>query len=503
VTSGRGRWPGRLVAALSVLALLLPFGEAPVGAEQPDPPPPPSGIVVGPRSDMAVLSWEGHGAASWVVEVSADYPLVAPRQVSATSTIAVVTGLEPATTYYARVRALSGDGERSGPSATVVFTTATARYPAPAPVVALTSDTSTSVSASWEKVSPASEYELQLTDTESGKTLKTVTTDELDKTVSKLEPDTGYTARVRALDGSGNPVSAWSAPGEIDTVGQLPLKVASYNIKCANCSGGASWSRRRAAVANTILGQMPDVLGLQEASQGRMKGRRVSQFRDLLNLLGGPYRVTNGYPSASGAVRIFYNSDTVELVDQGARKLPRSSSSNQQRYLSWAIFKQKKTGTVFLFGDTHLEPGKKYGNLRQRQARTIVNTLKAVGGDLPTIVVGDLNSYRWMSGGNKPYDVLVRAGYKDPLGMTFRSRGRSAPGAFVENRINTSFSSYNDFKRRAARLSHLNGTYLDYILVTPMRVSEWETVVRVDSRGRFIGTIPSDHNLVRATVWLP
>jgi hypothetical protein len=36
-----------------------------------------------------------------------------------------------------------------------------------------------------------------------------------------------------------------------------------------------------------------------------------------------------------------------------------------------------------------------------------------------------------------------------------------------------------------------------------MRVAEWETVARLDRSGRFIGTIPSDHNMIRLTVYLP
>ena len=44
---------------------------------------------------------------------------------------------------------------------------------------------------------------------------------------------------------------------------------------------------------------------------------------------------------------------------------------------------------------------------------------------------------------------------------------------------------------------------MDYIFVEPMRVSEYETVVRVDDEGRLVGAIPADHNMLRATVWLP
>jgi endonuclease/exonuclease/phosphatase family metal-dependent hydrolase len=178
-------------------------------------------------------------------------------------------------------------------------------------------------------------------------------------------------------------------------------------------------------------------------------------------------------------------------------------ASNIDRFLSWAVFKQKSTGRLFLFGTTHLENGAKFKALRVRQVETIIDTLKRVSdGKLPTIMTGDFNTHKWISGGNKPYDAMVAAGYKDPLGNTYKSR-HTAPGAFVEKRIRTEYSSTNGMERKARKLPYINGTYLDYILVTPMRVSEWETVVKVDSRGRFIGTIPSDHNMVRATVWLP
>ena len=49
----------------------------------------------------------------------------------------------------------------------------------------------------------------------------------------------------------------------------------------------------------------------------------------------------------------------------------------------------------------------------------------------------------------------------------------------------------------------LNGTYLDYIFTTRMRVTEWETVADIRADGTFRTPPPSDHNLIRATVLLP
>ena len=104
---------------------------------------------------------------------------------------------------------------------------------------------------------------------------------------------------------------------------------------------------------------------------------------------------------------------------------------------------------------------------------------------------------------NAPYDVVVASGHVDPLGNTYRST-TTAPGATVEKRIRTNFASFNGFKRLAPKsFTYINGTHLDYIFTTPMRVSEWETVVNIDAEGNFIGVIPSDHNMLRATVYLP
>jgi len=77
--------------------------------------------------------------------------------------------------------------------------------------------------------------------------------------------------------------------------------------------------------------------------------------------------------------------------------------------------------------------------------------------------------------------------------------------ATVEHKIRTWLSSSNSGWARQApgHKSWGLGSYIDYIMTTKMRVSEWETVARVSKKGTFVGTIPSDHTMIRATVWLP
>ncbi len=499
----RRRWVHRFVAVFGVLALLWPV--VLLSARADDPPPVPSDITIGTRSDLAVITWTSPAASGWLVEVSPEHTFRRPLTVTATSTVAVVTDLEPATTYFARVSTLGADsnGEPGGP---VVFTTKPLLYPAAAPVLQAEADTTTSLETSWTPIAVAASYDLEYSSDPTLRSSETVRVEEPAERLKKLERGTTYYLRVRGLDEAGRPISDWSTTIDASTPAQLPLRVATWNVLCENCSKGkASWADRRGVVVETIRDQDPDVLGVQEASQGRIPGGGT-QYQDLVNRLGDPYRITDARRGASLAVRIIYNSDRVELLDHGSSFLPKGKS---RRAATWAIFEQKSTGEKFFFLSTHFEPtNDKKGsrtnyNTRRRQANAVVDIIRRNNpDDLPVIAVGDYNSTKWEKPSNGPYDIMEEAGYLDPLGNGHRTRG-TAPGAFVEERINTSYASYNMYTRKARNFpGQLTGSNPDYIFVTPMRVSEYETVVNVDSSGNWVGVIPSDHNMLRATVWL-
>ncbi len=507
----RGKWGGfgPLLATLTALTVLLSFGLTQPATADPVIGPPPTRVAVSQRATVAVVTWAPvPGSRGYAVDYDTAPTFPAARRVTAFETVAMLNWLTPQTTYYLRVASWDPATSTAGDwGATLPFTTAERAYPLAAPALAVGSPGTTAIEAEWAAVGSEQQYEVAIgeTPTTLGNTRRTA---KHAIAFDRLTKDTTYYLSIRALDGAGAPLSDWSDPLAVKTPQDVPLRAASFNIKCNNCraKGEPSWAARKPAVVAAILGQKPDVLGVQEASQGRMRGRSVSQFVDLVNGLGAPYAATNRSRIGRGAgvdSRIIYNTRTVQLLEQGVVALPTSRKANIRRHLVWATFRQKATGKVFLFANTHLDNGGRFRALRLRQTRTIISTLKRISdGKLPTIVVGDFNTHKWLAGGNKPYDAMVAAGYLDPLGNTFKSR-HSAPGAFVEKRINTQYSSTNGFERRARKLPYINGTYLDYIFVTRMRVSEWQTVVKVDERGRWIGTIPSDHNLIRATVWLP
>jgi endonuclease/exonuclease/phosphatase family metal-dependent hydrolase len=321
--------------------------------------------------------------------------------------------------------------------------------------------------------------------------------------------------------------------------GSVELRVASYNVTCDKCFDGQPnelrWKDRRGAVAASIKAQDLDVIGVQEAGQGWLKdsdGNKIdlSQFEDLRNALGEPWTLTNAHrnncvksktPSscvykdqgASDGDRILYDSTRVTMLEAGSKLLPNVGGKND-RYVTWARLQQRSTGKQFMFASTHLEPAKDKGDAgalyqnRRVQAKVVAQTVAQHNpGGLPAFVVGDLNSSRFphdYSPTNAPYDVLTAAGYVDPLGAAWRTT-KTAPGALVKHRINTWLNSFNGFDRTITRKDGwVNGSYIDYIMVSRgVQVPEWETVADLGKDGNLEGIIPSDHNMLRATVVLP
>lgn len=380
--------------------------------------------------------------------------------------------------------------------------------PLAAPVAILSTTTrATLIGVSWSPTSGANRYQLRLT--KQGGSASGERVVEALGTLMMLDgvaPKTTYEITVVALQANGLPLSEPSktivvtTPALSKMVFAPPpsaLRVASYNIMCSHC-GSVSWPARRSAVATTIRGQAPDVLGIQEANNGRSK-----QFLQLVSSLGGAYRGVD-LSRNGNQTRIVYNSATLRLISRGTRKLT-SAGGAGARYVVWAVFEQRATGKRFLFVTTHLEyrDGTKYFNLRKQQTSQVLAAVRAQRRNLPVIVTGDWNSDKWAKPSNAPYDMMVANGFVDPLGNIARSKGISSR-AIVERRIHTNYWSVNHYKRVAQRYAPgQNGVNIDQIFVTPMRVSEFEVVVRVDSKGRFIGVIPSDHNMLRADVWLP
>jgi len=507
-------------------------------------PAPGSLTVTATARSSVALAWAAvPGAPGYRVQYSTSSSMSKASYRRITTNSAELSGLSSGKRYYFKVRVIRTDGTNLSPySAAASATTLTsiaASYLPPASVQVSPSG-ATKIAAGWKSRGSGLTYQLDYSESASFSAAQSVFTTGTTTTLTGLAEKTTYHVRLRvvaAAKTNSSALSSFSAPASTTTTAApaSTLRVGSYNIKCANCYSAlpneGTWYQRRDAVVKNILAQKLDVLGLQEASQGWLKdanGKPVSlsQFEDLTKRLGSPYKLTNtnrnncvksSTPTncayrdqgASQGTKIVYNSATLSLVDQGSKLLSRVGTTGGDRYVAWAVFEQKATGKRFFFADTHLESkadasgSSTYFTLRVQQTREILEVVKASGRGLPTYVVGDFNSHKWTVPANGPYDTMRAAGFIDPIGNAYRTT-KTTPGAIVEKRIRTNFSSYNGYARKAPSFSYINGTYLDYIWVSPkIEVPEWETVVDVDSSGDFVGVIPSDHNLVRATTTLP
>ena len=309
-----------------------------------------------------------------------------------------------------------------------------------------------------------------------------------------------------------------------------PLRVASFNVRCANCSRSMRvnkrekrWEVRRAKVLDQILAEQVDVIGVQEASPGILKGTRTSQFEDLADRLGAPYQLTNtnrygcardtSYKScdevdngASADVRIIYNTERLTLLDQGSRQLDNEKATSGPRFVAWAIFADRVDGRRFFFATAHTEPGQSKAKraLRHRQAGMILDEIADHNPEnLPLVLTGDLSSTK-LTAVNPVYNVLTDSGVViDPLGNTRKQK--SAAKSIVSRMIDVHFDTLNDFKTKpTSRKGYALGAHIDYILTDPrVQVPEYKVVVDLKGNRKFSGVIPSDHNMVRATILLP
>lgn len=408
-----------------------------------------------------------------------------------------------------------------------------------------TDQTPTSVGLAWNAVAGAPQYRVMVSKYSDMREAVFVRSIDSQTKVDMrdLASNTTYYFKVRVIKTDGTNLSSYSPAIAVKTrvapvLAPIPnqLSVATYNIHCASCSTdpAKSWSNRRDEVVANVKSKMPDVIGVQEASQGWLKDANgvqinLSQFEDFrnrLNAAGAPYQLTNPHrnncvkstsPSncvyadqgASLGTKLLYNKNTVTMLSQGSVALPKLPTDSGPRYVAWASFKQNSTGKSFFVADAHLSSGAgtTYYNLRNQQAQKITQVITEKNtAKLPVLITGDMNSSKWDMPSNAPYDVFTKAGYVDPIGGTWRTSLASGY-ATAEKITNGRYYSYTGFSANIGKTSATGpralGSHIDYVFTSKMRVASWEQVLNVNSSGILQGTIPSDHNMIMVKVGLP
>lgn len=333
-----------------------------------------------------------------------------------------------------------------------------------------------------------------------------------------------------AVAPAGSAAAPTTGP-EAARVRAVPVRVASFNIKNVTLdgSGGAPrpWVKRRKVIIDQVRAEAVDVLAVQEANPGRHLGidfpDGANQYVDLkrgLNKAGGHYRVVNGHSfncrnsstwqrceymnrGASRGTRILYNQRKLSVVSKGSLLFARQGARDVDRYLAWAVFRLAETNRRFLFATTHIAPGP--NAVRTAQWRQLIRRVNRLKGSMPVIVAGDFNTQKYHPVAEAMLPAMKRAGYGDVVNQRYRENPvkNPRPQARVDGWIN----SFNHGRRNVGRFGfatqrHKAGNNIDWVFASnDLAVPQWKVVVNYDPRTLKVrGTLPSDHNMVRATV---
>ena len=171
------------------------------------------------------------------------------------------------------------------------------------------------------------------------------------------------------------------------------LKVMSYNIRMGVAKDGTnSWEYRYPATALMLKDQMPDVFGVQEAFNFQIKFIEEN-FTDYDSFGVGR---DNG-KSEGEFMSIFWNKKTVKMIKGGTfwlSETPEKPSKGWdaacKRTATWALMKDKNTGKLFYFVNTHLDH--RGAEARRKGLELIVSRIDEINPKgYPMILTGDFN----------------------------------------------------------------------------------------------------------------
>ena len=324
-----------------------------------------------------------------------------------------------------------------------------------------------------------------------------------------------FNVRIQAVYGSNTSVLTSSVvasagqPNSGPAAGATPVRVAAYNLAFTPGMSSARLRAQRPRVAKQIVASHSAVVALTESVvlRGRdntQLGSLLAQVRSAQKKTGksASWRLTRstryarpGITSGGDGTRILYDAKKVKLLSSCrnttgklkyssscAIKLPRVGGGIYQRWAAIAKFQDRATGQKFWFVSVHPEvrKGGTFDRNRRAQIDKVTSTVaKKNMAHEPVVIAGDLNLSQ------------TRSTDLSTLNSRFISRGY-IDAATAKSALNLKYQTYNGWKRQVAMKSGYAGR-IDHIYVRGNAYLEsYKTVL----------SSASDHNLIRATLWL-
>lgn len=346
----------------------------------------------------------------------------------------------------------------------------------------------------WNEVQDANQYQVRyaLSSDMSGAVVKETGATKLD--ITGLTKETTYYVQVRVANGEWSAVKTMRTATFATVVTTFNLLSSTYDSKFPN----NIWSSRKQAVADIITqpGNSPDILGIQE-------GQVKNQVEDLATLLGGTYSYHISSRNISGRA-IFWKTDKYSLVafDDDIEIFDNSVSGYAtQRYITYVRLKEKVTNKELLVFTIHPPSGSdaELQRIRGVVANVVAAKAKALAqaaGNLPVVILGDLNNYP---------ETVISGLPSAP--MVFTSNGFTDTFKLALNKTNSNYSTHDGIESGMVTIGQNGSKRIDYIFTYPenkVSVSDYNIVINfVPESATVLKTpIPSDHRPVRSVIHL-
>jgi len=248
------------------------------------------------------------------------------------------------------------------------------------------------------------------------------------------------------------------------------LKIMSFNV-LTSVGGEHGVAKRYNGVLQTILRELPDSFGLQEAHELW----RVPLKKDLSGVYGVACDKGRVFGFHEGTP-VFYRRDKYELVKEGVFWLSENPGISSigwdaacPRIAGWAVLQEKNSGFQYAHFNTHLDH--KGPVAMANGARLMADRINALG--LPAVLTGDLNC----EPGSVPMEYLRAGGLTD---LRFEA---------AESDTSPTFHGYDGRP----------GSVIDYVYANHYLrgCAEFKVI-----RDQYDGMYPSDHFAVSAKLTL-
>ena len=253
----------------------------------------------------------------------------------------------------------------------------------------------------------------------------------------------------------------------------LQIEWATFNMRYDNPGDSLNnWQYRKDTVCQYILDKKMDIIGMQEVLHNQLEDLKA----------GLPNYAAIGVGRDDGKEKgeyspLFYRADKYEVLESNTFWLSQYPDSVGfigwdgacTRIATWAKFKDKATGKIFMSVNTHFDH---VGTeARRESALLIIKKIKEIVGDQPAVVTGDFN----VNDQSEAYQTITTNEFvlKDAYKMTDQKAGPNY--------------TFHDFGRYAMEKREK----IDFIFVTPqIKVLNTEIAQNPETKTGYL----SDHN---------